>query len=317
VTAAVGRGGRPSPPASDAARLAPPALLLATVAVSFSAIFIRWASDAAATVVLWRMVLALVLLAPLLAREAAAGMLPAGRRDWSLIGISGACLAAHFLTWTASLRYTSVASSVLLVSVHPALVALLGRRLLGEEVPVRLVAGILLALAGTLVTAGGDLRLSGDALYGDLLALAGAVTVTGYVLAGRSVRARSGAVGYSAPCYAITAVVALAVAPLTGAAALPSGRTLLACLGLAGMCTVLGHTVMNWSLRHLRAATVSLAFLGEPPLTALLAIPLLGELPPRTAVVGGAVILAGLALAMAERPAGMRDAEVGLPAVQG
>ena len=284
-------------------RLAVPALLLATVAVSFSAIFIRLA-QAPVTVVVWtRMALTVALLLPLFARDARRGRLPAGRRAWALVGLSGMFLAAHFLTWTASLQYTSVASSVLLVSLHPVLVALLGRRLLGEAVSLRLLGGIGLALIGTVITTAGDLRISTDALVGDLLAVAGAVTFTGYLLIGRSVRGGAGAAGYSVPVYALVAAVALVGSPFSGGAVLPGARTLLACLGLAAVCTVLGHTVFNWTLRHVRAAVVSLSFLGEPPITALLAIPLLAERPPGPALVGGVVILGGLALALADRSA--------------
>src|SRR4029077_5848382 len=82
------------------------------------------------------------------------------------------------------------------------------------------------------------------------------------------------------------------------------------------VCTVLGHTVFNWTLRHVRAAVVSVSFLGEPPITALLAIPLLAERPPGPALVGGVVILAGLGLALAERPAAA-PAELGEIAAAG
>jgi drug/metabolite transporter (DMT)-like permease len=291
--------------------LAPAALLLAVVSVSFSAIFIRLANDGAATVVLIRMVFTVVLLLPFLARDVAARAVPQTRRDWLLVAASGAFLAAHFLTWTFSLRYTSVASSVLLVTIHPVMVAWLGRRVLGEAVSPRLAAGIALALAGTAVTSAGDWRVGASALLGDLLALAGAATFTGYLLIGRSVRTRTGTAGYSVPVYTVVALFCLPIVPLTGGHVIPSARTALACLGLAGVCTVLGHTVFNWTLRHLRTALVSVSLLGEPVITSLLAIPILRELPPRQAVAGGAVILAGLALALSERtPAAVPAREV-------
>lgn len=280
-----------------------PALLLAVVSVSFSAIFIRLADDSAATVVWVRMAITVALLSPWLLHDWRRGAVPATRRDRLMTLGSGLFLAAHFLTWTFSLRYTSVASSVLLVTIHPVLVAWLGRRLLGEPVSPRLAVGIALALVGTAVTSGGDVRISAAALGGDLLALAGAATFTGYLLLGRSVRSRTGTAGYSVPAYAVVALCSVAVAPLTGGRVIPSGRTALACLGLAAICTVLGHTIFNWTLRHLRTAVVSLSLLGEPVITTVLAIPILAELPPRTAVAGGAVILAGLALALSERPA--------------
>jgi drug/metabolite transporter (DMT)-like permease len=288
--------------------IAYPALAMATVAVSFSAIFNRLAPDGPATIVWVRMAITAVLLAPLALRDLRIGALPRSTSDWMVVTLGGAFLAAHFLCWTASLRHTSVASSVLLVSLHPVLVAVLGRRMLGEAVSLRLVTGLTLALVGTAITAGGDLRVSGEALGGDLLAIAGAITFAGYLLVGRRVRARYGAAGYSAPVYVVVAAISVAVAPFSGSAFVPQGRTALSCLGLAVVCTVLGHTVFNWTLRHLRAVIVSLAFLGEPPITALLAIPFLGEWPPRSAVMGGVAVLLGLGFALTE-PAPVSVAE--------
>jgi|HubBroStandDraft_6_1064221.scaffolds.fasta_scaffold209619_2 drug/metabolite transporter (DMT)-like permease len=297
-----------SPERGTAGRLAPAGLVMATVAVSFSAIFNRLAPDGPATIVWVRMAITAVLLAPWALHDARAGALPRSATDWMVVTLSGVLLAAHFLCWTASLRHTSVASSVLLVSLHPVLVAVLGRRLLGEAVSPRLVAGLALALVGTAITAAGDLRISGEALGGDLLAIAGAVTFSGYLLVGRRVRSRYGAAGYSVPVYLVVAVVSLLVAPLSGSAVVPQPRTVLACLGLAVVCTVLGHTVFTWTLRHLRAVIVSLAFLGEPPITALLAIPLLGEWPPSNALAGGVAVLLGLGFALTE-PAPVSVAE--------
>lgn len=281
-------------------RSAPLAVVAATVAVSFSAIFIRLAQAPAATVVWVRMALATALLLPWLGRDLFRGALPRGAREWAVVGVGGGCLAVHFLAWTASLGATSVASSVLLVSLHPVVVAVLGRRILDERTSMGLLVGIALCLAGTAVTTGGDVRLSGTAWRGDLLALLAAASFAVYVVAGRGLRRSTGTAGYSVPVYAMVAAVALLTAAGQGDV-VPSPRAALACLGLAAVCTVGGHTVFAWALRHLRATVISAAFLGEPPLTVLLAIPILGERPTPQALVGGAVILAGLGLVLADR----------------
>ena len=94
--------------------------------------------------------------------------------------------------------------------------------------------------------------------------------LAGYLLIGRGVRAHTGVATYSTSVYAVVCVVALAVAAAGRTLHVPSPRVTLLCLALAVVCTLGGHTVYNWALRHVRAATVSVAFLGEPPLTALL-----------------------------------------------
>jgi drug/metabolite transporter (DMT)-like permease len=280
-------------------RAAPLALAGATVAVSVSAILVQEAQTDAATVVWLRMALAVALLAPWAVPQLHHGAAGASRRDALLTAVAGVLLAAHFLTWTASLAYTSVAASVLLVSLHPLIVTPLGARLHGDAVGGRVIVGIALALGGTAVTCLGALGSGSDALKGDLLAIAGGVALAGYLLIGRGRRAHSGVAAYSAVVYAIVSAVAVAAAGVHGGVHAPSGRALLACLGLAAVCTVGGHTVFNWTLRHLPASSVSLSFLGEPPIAALLALLILGQHPPLSTVIGGVLILAGLAVALA------------------
>ena len=273
------------------------ALVVATVAVSFSAILIRFADDDAATIVWLRMGMAAVLLSPWVLRDVRRRVVPRGRRQLSLVLASGVLLAGHFLLWTASLQYTSIAASVLLVSVHPIIVTPLGRRLLGERVSRRTLVAVGIALLGMVVTCAGDFRVESSAFAGDLLAIGGSVCLAGYLLIGRGVRSHLGLAGYSAVVYAVVCVIAALAAVAGGSAHLPSPKVALACLGLAVVCTVGGHTVYNWALRHVQVLLVSLSFLGEPPLAALLALVFFGAVPGLATIAGGVLILAGRALA--------------------
>jgi drug/metabolite transporter (DMT)-like permease len=288
------------------------ALVAATVAVSFSAILIKAADDDASTVVWLRMGMAAVLLVPWVLRDARRGALPQGLTQLGLVLVSGVFLAGHFLLWTASLNYTSIAASVFLVSLHPILVTPLGKRLLGEGVSRRMLAGGGLAMIGMLVTCAGDLRVGGSAFEGDLLALAGGLCLAGYLLIGRSVRANLGVAGYSAIVYTVVCVIAAATAAAGGVAHIPSPRVALACLGLAMVCTIGGHTVYNWALRHVPVLLVSVSFLGEPPLAAVLALLILASVPSFATIAGGVLILAGLALALVEPGARSGPAELAI-----
>lgn len=272
-------------------------LVAATIAVSFSAVFIRIADAPAATVVWLRMALATAILAPLAVSGFRRAQRPA-RRQLLLMLLAGALLGGHFLAWTASLGLTSVAASVLLVSTHPLVVAPAARWMLGERVPRAAAVGIGLALVGTLVTGAGDLHISSRALAGDGLALVGAACLAGYLLIGRGVRGSIGVAPYSAAVYAVVAATAAVAALAGGAAQVPSTRTLAACAALAVVCTVGGHTAYNWALRHVRALAVSASFLGEPPLAAVLAVLILRDIPSWPTVVGGVLILGGLAVSL-------------------
>lgn len=286
-----------------AGRAAPLALVGATAAVSVSAILIQEARTDAATVVWLRMALAVAMLAPWAVPQMRRRTVGGSRRDAGLTIAAGVLLAVHFLTWTASLAYTSVAASVLLVSLHPLIVTPVGALLLGDRVDRRVVAGICLALAGTVITCAGALGSGGNALTGDLLAFAGGVALAGYLLIGRGRRDQGGVAGYSAAVYAIVSAAAVSTAAASGTLHAPGVRTLLAGSGLAAICTVGGHTVFNWALHQLPASTVSLSFLGEPPLAALLAFLILDQRPALATIIGGAFILAGLGLTLSSNPA--------------
>lgn len=269
------------------------------LAVSAAAVLIRLAGAPALAVAFWRCALgAAVLLPPaLLMRE----KFPRGRDLW--VGIaSGVALGAHFGFWISSLDYTSVAASVVLVSTQPVFVVLLAYLLFGERTSPLSFGGILLALAGTAVIAG-DGSVGSAALFGNVLALVGAVTVAVYVLIGRS--SRTGGIGvlpYSVVVYSAAALTLLPVAlffevELWGY----SGETWLWLWAITLGPQILGHTVFNWALGYVEASIVSATILAEPVFSALLAWLILSERPGAPTVLGGAVVLAGLFLLLKGR----------------
>ncbi|MBI2756299.1 MAG: DMT family transporter [Chloroflexi bacterium] len=265
--------------------------------VSLSAIFIRLAQSGSLTIATNRMLASVLLLAlPWLVDWRRTRPKISGH-DWRLLVVSGGFLAVHFGLWTLSLAYTSVASSVVFVTAHPVFVALLEWLWLRQP-PSRLAwSGILLALVGSVVIGAHDLQLGGGALFGDLLALAGAAAFVGYLLIGRRVRQRLGFLAYSVPVYAVSWAGLLVWATLAGENVwrfAPSDLWWFVLLAV--FATIGGHTVFNWSLRHVPASVVAVTLVGEPVGSALLAWPILGEaIAPATAL-GGALILVGIYL---------------------
>jgi drug/metabolite transporter (DMT)-like permease len=275
-------------------RLALPAVAIGVLAVSAAAIFIRLADAPALAVAFWRCALgAAILLPPAIVRR---DRFPLGRALY--VGIaSGVALGAHFGFWISSLDYTSVAASVVLVSTQPVFVAILAYLLFGERTSPLSFAGILLALAGTAVIAG-DGSVGSAAIFGNALALVGAITVAVYVLIGRS--SRTGGVGvlpYSIVVYSAAALTLLGAALLSGARLWGyPGETWLWLLAITLGPQLMGHTVFNWALRYVEASIVSGTILAEPVVSALLAWLILSERPGLPTIVGAVVALAGLFL---------------------
>ena len=274
------------------------ALGVAVFGVSFSAIFIRLAESPALTIAANRMLLAvLLLLPPVLASSARRHLQLLNRQDWIGVLVSGACLALHFGLWTVSLSYTSVASSVIFVSTHPIFVALAELVVFKRRVGVVGSGGIALTMLGSVFVGGGDLRLGGEALYGDVLAVGGALALVGYLIIGRQLRRHMSFLVYSALVYAACWVALSIGAAAAGVSLLGFGpRDLLLFFLLALVSTIGGHTVFNWALRHLPASVIAVAFVGEPAVAALLAWPVLGEPIQMSTALGGALILGGIYL---------------------
>lgn len=277
------------------------ALATAVAAISCAALWIKLAQAPALTIAGNRMLVAVLCLAPLnllFARRELARLARQGTTSLSWTVVAGAALAAHFGLWTVSLSYTSVASSVVFVSTHPVFVALAEWGLLGQRLSRTAMLGIALTLVGSLAIGWSDIQLSGQAIYGDLLALGGALALVGYLVIGRRLRAEVGSLPYSllvfTPCWLVLLLAGLA----TGADPLdfaPGDLPLFLALGLVS--TLGGHAVFNWALRYVPASAVAASFVAEPVGASLLAWLFLREQPPALTLLGGAIILSGVFLA--------------------
>jgi drug/metabolite transporter (DMT)-like permease len=300
----------------------PPLLVLffGILAVSTASIFIRYAQAYAPSLVIaaYRLVLATLVLAPFALFRHRAELRLLTRRELGLALLSGLFLALHFATWITSLEFTTVASSVVLVTTTPLWVALLSPFTLREPLARPVLAGMALALAGgvivglsdTCTLAGGRLTcppfaefVRGKAFWGDLLALAGALMAAGYIVIGRRLRGKMTLVPYIFLVYGMAAVVLVVVMFASGAS--PIGYPPQAYLWFALLALVpqlFGHSTFNWALRYLSAAYVSISLLGEPIGSSLLAYFLLHETPTALKIFGAILILAGIYVAS------MRDA---------
>ncbi len=280
-------------------------LLLAVACVSFGSILVRFAAAPALAVAFYRIALASALVAPLALRPALAAWPRLGPRQRLAVVGSGVSLAAHFATWIASLDYTSIAASVLLVNLAPLFTVLLSRLVLGETVSRRVAGAIALALLGALLIAAGDWTGGGAApLKGDALALLGAAALSAYHVTGRGLRH---ALPLGAYVQAVWTTAAASLALLLLVAGVPFApyppRTLAFFLLLAIVPTIGGHGLVNRALRHLKAPVVGLFLLGEPIGATILAWLFFGEAPTRLTLVGGSLVLAALVLVVTQRDA--------------
>lgn len=272
---------------------------VAILAISTAAVLVRSSEAPSVIIAFYRLAIATALLgaAALVLPERRREIRGLGRRDWLGLGLVGVVLAIHFWSWFVSLELTTVAASVVLVTLHPVLVAVVSRRLYGEGLTGAGWLGVAVALAGGVLIAGTDYRVGLGPLLGDGLALVGALAAATYFLAGRGYRQRFSLLAYVVPVYLASTLTLLALslltrAPLTGYPL--EEYAIFAALALLPM--VLGHTVLNWALRHVTAPVIATTVLAEPVGASLLAYLVLAEVPPAGTLVGGGVVLAGIGL---------------------
>jgi len=260
-------------------------LSVGLVCVSSGSILVRLSQEAPSlAIAFFRMLGASLLLSPVYWLNRPAKPVS----SWPLQLLAGGALAMHFAFWITSLRFTSVAVSVLLVNTSPALVALFSYLFLRERLTLRGVAGLVCSIIGGAVLMWNDVTQFGD-WRGSALALLGAVMLAIYLLVGRKLRQHTSLTGYIYPTYLIAALLLATIVLFTQTPILGFSWTtylFLALLGLVPQC--IGHTCYNWSLRFLSATLVSTIILGEPVLATLLAWWILGE------TIGPVVLLGAL-----------------------
>lgn len=290
-------------------------IVFGILAVSTGSIFVRYAQNYAPSIVIaaYRLGLATLFLAPVaLVMHRAEIASIRGRDRWLAIG-SGIFLALHFATWISSLQYTTVVSSVVLVSTAPLWVALLSPVTLKEPLTRAILIGMGLAFVGVIVVGFSDICsiesgnlvcpsfrdfIRGSAFIGDMLALAGAWMAAGYLLIGRKLRGGTALIPYIFVVYGIAAVVLIILALGSGQSAVGyPPQTYVWLILLALVPQLLGHSSFNWALGYLSAAFVSITLLGEPIGSAVLAYILLDETPTFLKIIGAILILAGIYIA--------------------
>lgn len=272
-------------------------ILLGVLGVSLSAPLIRISSAPAMVLALYRVALAALLLLPWVLTRGRRELLALERRDLLLCLLGGLFLGLHFTCYFQALRYTGIASAVVLVDTEVFFVALLLPLLFRERVPGRGWLGILVTFGGSVVIALGDAAGGANHLLGDLIALAGAACMAGYTLVGRACRKRLSTTVYTFLVYASAAVTLLVILLFTGLP--PFGYApvnLLSALGMAVFCTLLGHSVFSWGLRYESAAFIATVKLLEPVFASVLGLLLFREALSLTAVLGGLAVILGVFL---------------------
>jgi drug/metabolite transporter (DMT)-like permease len=272
-------------------------LFLGVLALSTSAIFVKLSSAPAPVTAFYRMFFSTMLLLPVIffQKTVYIEIRKLTGKQWSLVILSGATLAVHYILWFESLQYTSIASSTVLVTLQPLFAFIGGYLLYGEKLKGLAVGGGILSIAGSIIIGWGDFQTGEEALFGDMLALLGAAAITAFFLTGQYVRKSLSLIPYALLAYAASSIFLLGYSyilkyPLTGYSS--SDWLWFFCLALVP--TLLGQTIFNWLIKWVNTSTISMSILGEPVGTCILAYFIFGETVTQQQIAGSIVIFAGI-----------------------
>jgi drug/metabolite transporter (DMT)-like permease len=275
-------------------------LPIGIMAVSTASIFIKLCDAPVLIIATYRMILASLMLTPFACCNRAWRGWEKDKIGWLLL--SGLFLSLHFAFWIASLKYTSVASSVVLVTTHPIFVGIGGWLFLKERLGLNLMFGIALSVLGSGLISYGDMSLSKEALMGDGLALLGAITASGYLLVGRKMRKDQVLLSYIFPVYSTAGLILMLFAIISQESfGGYSSSTYLYLFLLALVPQLMGHTTFNWALKYFPASMVAITTLGEPIGSTVLAYFILGEKLTFLKILGGISIFAGILIALRKK----------------
>lgn len=272
-------------------------IIIGVISVSLSAIFVKMANAESGVIAFYRMLFSVVIMLPVFLKNYTQELKELTKRDWGFSAIAGIFLAFHFILWFESLNYTSVASSTVLVTLQP-LFAFVGTYLFfKEKISIQTLVAGSSAIIGSVLISWGDFKISGDAFYGDILALIACALITGYLLFGQDVRKRISLITYTMVVYSISALTLFFYVLLKGESFGPYPMIdWVWFLLLAIIPNLLGHTLFNWSLKWVSTNVISIAILFEPIGAAILAWYVFGEYLTFLQVLGGSIVIVGITM---------------------
>lgn len=271
-------------------------IVAGTILTSISSIIIRFSQAPALVISAYRMLFTCLLLFLPIMINNRYEFKSISKKNFIMCIFSGIFLAFHYATWISSIHMTTIANSTVLVACNPIFVAIGNYFILKEKFSYKMIAGIVIALLGTLIIAmgstGGEVN---SMMLGNILAFLGAVFVAGYFVIGGIVRKNIGAGVYVFIVYLVSTIILFLMCFVTGTPIYPyPAREFLLFIALAFFCSTLGHTIYNYLVKYVSSSLISVSTLSEPIFASILAIFFFKEIPSLHTLVGGIIILLGI-----------------------
>ncbi|WP_026591474.1 DMT family transporter [Bacillus sp. UNC437CL72CviS29] len=270
-------------------------LAVSIIAISFAAVFVKMSSAPSSILSMYRLWIIVILMLPIVWKKREE-FRRIQARDWCFLIGSGFFLALHFLLWFASLKFTTVASSTIILALQPIVSLVGGFFLFKERTTSSAIATMGIAILGVMCIGWGDLGLSEQAVIGDILSFLSVIAVVGYLFIGQTTVKKVSHWIYSFTVFAFAGLfiaiynVIMSV-PFTGYSTWDWWIFI-----LLAIVPTASHMINNWLLNYVNATTISMSILGEPVGASILAFFLLGEKLNVMQVIGSVLVLCGVSI---------------------
>lgn len=278
-------------------------LVIGIISISLAAIFAKFCNEVSSTMIAtYRMGISAFLLCLIFPFNKTKTINLLNKKNILMCFLSGIFLSMHFIFWFTSIKLTNIASSVVLVTTSPIFLGIISKFILKKQIPRKIVAGILLSFIGTILITQSDSnifdKINTDILFGDLMALLGSLMASLYLLIGGIQRTRQTTFEYILLTYSFSAITLIILSvfldiPFTGY----GKEAYLFLILLAIIPQLLGHTIFNYSLKHLSPESVAITILGEPVGASILAYFIFDEKLQALQIIGIVLILYSIILA--------------------
>lgn len=274
------------------------AIFIGVIAVSSTAVIIRMIDGVPSAIIAhYRLLFAILLMTPIVLRKFHHELRSIPLKSWIRLIGSGILFGIHFLFWYESLNHTSVASSVLILTLHPIFIFIGSYFLYQEKFSSGIVISLIIVLFGGSIIGWGDYEFGDVAFYGNVLAIIGTIAFAMYLLIGKETRKNLSLMTNTYIVYGVGFLTVFSYSVMTSQPFVGYDlKNWGLFLALAIIPTFLGHNLFNWALRWIRSSTVTTGIVFEPIVAAILAYLVLKETIHWHQLLGGTIIIFGLFL---------------------
>ena len=277
------------------------ALVLAVLALTVSPLFVRWADAPGVVKSLYRMVIAASIITPLAIYKLSKGELVIDKRLVFPI-LAGVFSAIDHTLWTTSIEKTAVANATLLNNITPLWVAIFAGVIWHEKLNYKFWIGLCLLFVGALMVLGNSLVFSPESIQGDLLAITSSFFYAGFYLLTQTGRKKLDPISFLWIMLISAAICLLVFTLVTGAPLFGYSKvTYIVFFSSAVISQLGGYYLLAYALGRIPSTVVTPTMVLQPVLTAIIAVPLLGEVLSALQIIGGSLVLGGILVIHGER----------------